>query len=208
MKNLFLFDLDGTLAKSTQKIDSNMINILKNLSINNDISIVSGGTYDKIKYQIDPENENIFCNIFAENGIMTYHNNKLISTDTIKNRLTEKQLQYVINLCLKYILELELPHKRGGFINFRNSIIYVSPSGHDVTLDERNTFAEYDKVYNIRKNMIKYLKKNIPISYNLDIKLGGQIGIAIRPMDWDKCYCLQFINTKKYNNIYFFGGQF
>ena len=128
MKNLFLFDLDGTLAKSTQKIDSNMINILKKISINNDISIVSGGTYDKIKYQIGPENENIFCNIFAENGIITYYNDKLISTDTIKNRLTEKQLQYVINLCLIYIFKLELPHKRGGFINFRNSIILILPN--------------------------------------------------------------------------------
>jgi len=42
MTNLFLFDVDGTLAESTQKIPKSLINILKKISEEHIVCVVSG----------------------------------------------------------------------------------------------------------------------------------------------------------------------
>ena len=55
--------------------------------------------------------------------------------------------------------------------------------------------------------MIFYLKDKLASKYNLDIKFGGQIGIALHPKKWDKSLCLKFLNLNQYRNIYFFGDR-
>jgi len=70
--DLFLFDVDGTLAESIQQIPKSLIDVLKKLSETNTLCIVSGGTYQKLITQIGKENENIFEYIFAENGSTVY----------------------------------------------------------------------------------------------------------------------------------------
>ena len=207
MSNLFLFDVDGTLAESTQKIEDSNLKILHELSKNNTICLISGGTYPKLISQIGKQNEHIFEYIFSENGLVTYQKGKLIEKNNIKDQLTENEIQEVINICLDYIIKLKIPYKRGRFINFRNSMIYVSPTGSDVTLEERNNFADYDQIHNIRKNMIQYLTNKFSKKFNLEIKLGGQIGIAIHPINWDKTFCLKFINLNKYQDVFFFGDR-
>ena len=44
MTNLFLFDVDGTLAESTQQIPKNLIKILKKISEEHIVCVVSGGS--------------------------------------------------------------------------------------------------------------------------------------------------------------------
>ena len=207
MTNLFLFDVDGTLAESTQKIPKSLIKILKKISEKHVVCVVSGGTYKNLIEQIGKRNEKIFKYIFAENGSVVYQNGEALSIKNIKDEFTEYQIQDIVNTILEYIVKLKIPYKRGKFIDFRTAMLYISPTGSNVSYDERQIFAQYDEEHDIRKKMIEHLKTSLCTKYDLDIKLGGQIGIGLHPRGWDKSLALEHLNLSEYLNTYFFGDK-
>lgn len=131
MKDLLLFDVDGTITESTLPVSSEMTQLLISIKMtgNYDMYLVSGGEYEKLINQIGKKNEYIFEYICSENGLATYKDSKLIFEKNIKDILTEHTIQTIINCILKYIANLELPFKRGTFIEFRKSMMYIIPIG-------------------------------------------------------------------------------
>ena len=207
MKNLFLFDVDGTLAESSQPLTKSMIDMLKKLSAKHTLCLVSGGIYEKLITQIGKENESLFKYIFAENGCIVYENGQLLSIKNIKDELEEYEIQDIIHTILYYIIKVKIPYKRGKFIDFRTAMLYISPTGSDITQEERVEFAKYDEEHNVRKKMIEYLETSFASKYDLDIKLGGQIGLALNPRGWGKSLALEHLNLNEYENTYFFGDR-
>ena len=55
--------------------------------------------------------------------------------------------------------------------------------------------------------MIEYLETSFASKYDLDIKLGGQIGLALNPRGWGKSLALEHLNLNEYENTYFFGDR-
>lgn len=49
----------------------------------------------------------------------------------------------MVNFLLKYIANLEIPKKRGTFVEFRNGMINVSPIGRNASTEERKEFEAY-----------------------------------------------------------------
>jgi len=205
--DLLLFDVDGTLTESAQPLSKTMIDMLKKLSAKHTLCLVSGGMYSKLISQIKKENESLFKFIFAENGCVVYEDGQLIDMKSIKDELEEWEIQDIVHTILIYIIKMKIPYKRGRFIDFRTGMLYISPTGGDITLEERAEFAKYDVEHDIRKDMIKYLETSLCIKYDLEFKLGGQIGIALHPRGWDKSLALKHLNLSEYQNIYFFGDR-
>ena len=84
----------------------------------------------------------------------------------------EKKLKSFINFCLHYIADLDIPIKRGTFVEYRNGMLNVSPIGRNCAGDERDDFEKYDKKKLIRKTMINALKTKFP-NYGLRYSIGG-----------------------------------
>lgn len=66
----------------------------------------------------------------------------------------EDNLKKLINFSLKYIANLDIPVKRGTFLEYRNGMMNISPIGRNCSKDERNAFEEYDKTANIRTDFV------------------------------------------------------
>ena len=206
---LILFDLDGTLVKSTKEITNNMILALEYLKISGyKLAIITGANIEKIKKQLKAHIY-LFNYIFSENGVVSYiiDNNEIIllNSKDIKDVISEENIQKVVNHVLKFIIETELPYKRGRFISFRKAMLYCTPIGGDCSVEERYNFIKYDKQFQIRKKLIAYLKNNLS-NLNFECSLGGNIGVCVHPIGWDKSYCLQFIPSE-FKEIYFFGDR-
>jgi len=60
----------------------------------------------------------------------------------------EKKIKKFVNYILRYISELDIPIKRGTFIEFRNGMINISPIGRNCSQEERNEFE--NMIMNIR----------------------------------------------------------
>lgn len=94
-----------------------------------------------------PEDYDFF---FAENGLVAHKQGKLVHTASLKTYLGEEKLKELINYLLHYIADLDIPLKRGTFIEFRNGMLNVSPIGRNCSQEERDEFEQYDKQAGIR----------------------------------------------------------
>ena len=201
---LLLFDVDGTICESGEKIDDNIAKTLLNLKNRYILGLVSGGGYKKICIQI-PNLWDIFEYVFTENGIISYQNGKIISENNIRDKLGMKTITHINEVLTNYIAHTDkIRIKTGGFINLRKGLIYFTPIGQNCTKQERSSFVEYDTNNNIRMKIIKDLCTLLP---NLTFCIGGQLGISISPKGWDKCNALDLINLNKYNEIIYMGDR-
>ena len=104
-------------------------------------------------------------------------------------------IKKLVNASLKYMSEIDIPVKRGTFIEFRNGMINLCPVGRSCSQEERMQFYKYDTEHNIRKNMVTALSEELK-DLNLTFSIGGQISIDVFPKGWDKTYCLNFMSMK------------
>ena len=114
----------------------------------------------------------------------------------------KKILKKIVNWCLKYIANLDIPIKRGTFIEFRSGMLNVSPIGRNCSKEERNEFEKYDQIHEVRKKMIVELKKEFD-DLELVYSIGGQISFDVFPKGWDKTFCLNYISLDEYKEIHF-----
>ena len=212
MNNLILFDVDGTLAESSKKVSNKMLNKLKQLkNLKYELGLISGGKLEKLKNQIGEENilveDSLFKYVFSENGMIGYKENKKFFEMNLSNIYSEKDFTEINNLvldkCKSFIYNNDLLK-----LEKRNTMWYFSPYG--VYCDDvlRKLFIEKDKKENIRRQIILLLEEDLK-KFNLTIKLGGNIGLAIHPIKWDKSYIFEnnILKIKDYQNIYFFGDR-
>ncbi|KAG0434294.1 Phosphomannomutase [Dictyocoela muelleri] len=203
-ETIFLFDVDGTLTPSRQKAIPEILEMLNEARKHVYIGFVGGSDLEKQKEQVGSNILDIFDYSFPENGVSAYFKNQLIHKERIIDKLGEDVYQKLINFSLKYLSKIELPLKRGLFIELRDSMLNISPIGRSCTQEERQSFVEYDKKHQIRENMVKQLRENFG-KYNIHFSIGGQISIDCFPIGWDKTYCLRHL--EKFKNIYFFGDM-
>ena len=170
---------------------------------NLDLGIVGGSNLKKQKEQLLEKNFHYFKYLFSENGLVGFKNGELINKTSIIDALGEDNIKRLL-ASLRYMSTIDIPVKRGTFIEFRNGMINLCPIGRSCTLEERMEFYDYDNKHHM-KNMVKHLNEKLG-DLNMQFSIGGQISIDIFPKGWDKTYCLQFVE-KEYDTIYFFGDK-
>ncbi|XP_073126522.1 phosphomannomutase [Henckelia pumila] len=201
---LTLFDVDGTLTAPRKVTTTKMIEFMRELRKVVTIGVVGGSDLIKISEQLGQTVINDYDYVFAENGLVAYKDGILIGTQSLKSFLGEEKLKEFINFTLHYIADLEIPIKRGTFIEFRSGMLNVSPIGRNCSQEERDEFEKYDKVLNIRSKMVSILREKFA-HFNLTFSIGGQISFDVFPQGWDKTYCLRYLDG--FNEIHFFGDK-
>ena len=116
------------------------------------------------------------------------------------------KLKLLINFILGYYATLDIPVKRGTFIEYRNGMLNVSPVGRNCSRDERNDFEAFDKIHKVRETMVNVLQAKFP-DYGLKYSIGGQISFDVFPIGWDKTFCLQYLPEGDYDEVHFFGDK-
>ncbi|KAI8572223.1 hypothetical protein RHMOL_Rhmol01G0181500 [Rhododendron molle] len=157
-----LFDVDGTLTAPRKVVTPVMLKFMQELRKASDrlfgvvlirafvvvtIGVVGGSDLVKISEQLGSSVINDYDYVFAENGLVAHKDGKLIGTQSLKSYLGEDKLKEFINFTLHYIADLDIPIKRGTFIEFRSGMLNVSPIGRNCSQEERDEFEKYDKVF-------------------------------------------------------------
>ncbi|KAJ9626254.1 Phosphomannomutase 1 [Taxawa tesnikishii (nom. ined.)] len=210
-----LFDVDGTLTPARRCLPE-MLQLLSALRHKVAIGFVGGSNLVKQQEQLStPEIpvSSLFDFCFAENGLTAIRMGVPLASHSFIAWIGEEPYQKLVKFILHYIADLELPKKRGTFIEFRNGMINVSPIGRNASVEERNEYEKYDLEHGIREKFIQAIKKEFP-NLGLTYSVGGQISFDVFPTGWDKTYCLQHVENEKnlpggveYTNIHFFGDK-
>ena len=146
---LALFDVDGTLTEPRKVVSPETLTFLKELREKIAIGVVGGSDLVKQKEQLG-DSPSMFDWTFAENGLWAAKDGAVIGQTSIVDHLGEDNLKRIINWVLKYFAELDLPVKRGTFIEFRQGMLNVSPIGRNCSREERNDFEKFDLANKVR----------------------------------------------------------
>ena len=211
-KNLILFDVDGTITESGEKMNFEDISYLNNLKKDNiELGIVGGGKLDKILLQTQGV---IFDHYFSECGCVysKYFNNEItnIYSKNIRNHELYSKFNILIKCSLDFLSKVDY-EITGNFIDLRTGIIYISIIGLCATKDERCYFMNNINIDFYREKLLNILiNKSIELKIydKINIVYGGTFGIAIYPVEYDKIQILDAIEINKYKNIYYFGDKY
>lgn len=204
---LVLFDVDGTLSPSRKTASPETLGLLRELKKKAVIGYVGGSDLAK---QIEQLGENatkeFFDFGFSENGATAFRKGVLIGQESFIGFLGEERYKKFVNWTLRYLADLDIPVKRGTFIEFRNGMVNVSPIGRNCSYSERLDFAKFDEKEKIREKMVEAYKREFE-EFGLQFSIGGQISIDVFPQGWDKTYCLRHIVNEGFKEIHFFGDK-
>lgn len=203
-KTIALFDVDGTLTVPRQKATQKLLEFMQKLKGYVTVGIVGGSDLVKIQEQLGANAANEYDYLFSENGLVAHKAGELLATQSLKKFLGEDNLKRLINFVLKYVSELDIPVKRGTFIEFRNGMLNVSPIGRNCSQEERDEFERFDSEAGVRKKFVEVLEKEFE-DLKLKYSIGGQISFDVFPLGWDKTYCLRFL--EEYDEVHFFGDK-
>ena len=202
---LALFDVDGTLTEPRKVVSPETLVFLKELREKIAIGVVGGSDLVKQKEQLG-DSPALFDWCFAENGLLAHKDGAVIGQTSFKDHLGEEKLKRLINWILRYFADLDIPVKRGTFIEFRQGMFNVSPIGRNCSREERNEFEKFDLANKVRETMVAKLKEEFA-DYNLTYSIGGQISFDLFPTGWDKTYCLKYLPEADFDEIHFFGDK-
>ncbi len=140
-----------------------MLTLLSSLRQKVAIGYVGGSDYKKQQEQLgDPLNVPVttlfdFC--FAENGLTAYKLGAPLASNSFIKWLGEEKYKPLVSFILHYIADLDIPVKRGTFVEFRNGMINVSPVGRNASTQERNDYEKFDKEHKIREKFVAVLRE-------------------------------------------------
>merc|ERR1711997_836918 len=157
--------------------------LLEKLKAKVKVGLVSGSDLKKLAEQMGGEDViHKFDYVFPENGLVAYKEGNLIDKMDIAKHMGEDKLQEFINFCLRYMANLNLPIKRGTFVEFRNGLINICPVGRSCSQEQRIQFNQLDLEQGIRKKFVEVLNEKFPEkSFGLHFAIGGQISIDAFP---------------------------
>lgn len=204
-RTLCLFDVDGTLTPARLTVSDEMKQTLAEVKKKCAIGFVGGSDFNKQVEQLGPNILQEFDYCFSENGLTAYKQGQKLASQLFINWLGEDKYNRLAKFILRYLADLDLPFRRGTFIEFRNGMINVSPVGRNASTQERNDYEAYDKQHKIRETMVLALQKEFP-DFDLTYSIGGQISFDVFPNGWDKTYCLQYVEND-FDTIHFFGDK-
>ncbi|KAJ9142182.1 Phosphomannomutase [Pleurostoma richardsiae] len=217
LKNtICLFDVDNTLSPARRHATPEMLDLLARLRQKCAIGYVGGSDFAKQQEQLGaPETPvtSLFDFCFAENGLTAYKNGASLPSNSFIKWIGEDQYKELASFVLHYVADLDIPVKRGTFLEFRNGMVNVSPIGRNASVQERDDYQKYDLEHGIREKFIEKLKERFP-HLDLTYSIGGQISFDVFPTGWDKRYCLQHLENEAkkpggvtYTTIHFFGDK-
>jgi phosphomannomutase len=213
---IVLFDVDGTLTPARRNASPEMLQLLSALRQKVAIGYVGGSDLAKQQEQLGTASisvTSLFDYCFSENGLTAYRMGEPLASQSFIGWLGERKYKRLVEFCLRYIADLDIPVKRGTFVEFRNGMVNVSPIGRNASGQERDEYERFDKERGVRAKMVEALKEQFG-DLGLTYSIGGQISFDVFPTGWDKTYCLQLLEKEKdrpdgveFKNIHFFGDK-
>jgi phosphomannomutase len=142
-----------------------MLQLLSELRKTVAIGFVGGSDLAKQQEQIGTSSiavTTLFDFCFAENGLTAYKMGVPLASHSFIKWIGEDQYKKLVRFILHYIADLDIPIKRGTFIEFRNGMINVSPIGRNASIEERNDYQKYDLEHRVREKFIEAIKAEFP----------------------------------------------
>ena len=194
--NRFIFDVDGTLTPSRQKIDDNFAVFFSNFCAENDVYLVTGSDRDKTIEQLGEEIYSLAQRVYNCSG-----------SDVWQGETHIRSNEWKIPMHVKSWLEDKLeessfPLRTGLHIEERPGMVNFSIVGRNATIGERKLYVKHDTSNNERN----YIAELFNLEFeNLIARPGGETGIDISPKGADKSQIIYDFDIN--DTLHFYGDR-
>ena len=192
----FIFDVDGTLTPSRQKMDEEFSKFFFDFCTENKVYLVTGSDKDKTVEQIGNVIYGLARRAYNCSGADVYESSRNIRRSDWKLPHSAK------TFLLDKLEESEFPLRTGLHIEERPGMINFSIVGRNATIGERKLYTKYDSKHNERNTIADLFNKKFP---NMKATVGGETGLDIAPHGSDKSQILS--DFDKADSILFFGDR-
>ena len=193
----FIFDVDGTLTPSRQKIPSDFLPFFLEFIQKEDVYLVTGSDRDKTLEQVTPEVYNKCKRVYNCSGSDVYEGDKNIYRD---DWVLSKEVEMFLQSELDFS---QFPIRNGNHIERRPGGVNFSILGRDSDpMKGRKEYIEWNKIHSERRFIALRILDMFP---DLTVALGGQTGIDIGPKGADKSQILRDFRLGQ--EIHFFGDR-
>lgn len=191
-KKVFVFDLDGTLAESKTKIDSEMGALLARLLVKGKVAIISGAGFEQMSSQLPEDiskNENLILLPLDGGSFYEYKDDNwrkiyaINLTDEEKKKIFES-----FEKAFKDIGYIQPAKIYGETIEDRGGQITFSALGQHAPLDEKEKWAKENN--EIRFEIVSKLKDYLP---NMEAEVAGLTSIDVTKKGIDKKFGIEQI---------------
>ena len=195
MSKVYIFDVDGTLTPSRQKLTEKFKKFFEQWVLKNNFYLVTGSDLPKLQEQMNGME-------LHSSGIFTCCGNEYWQSDPAvhpkhcdliyenKFKIPENLLTY-----LGYELRMtDYPVKAGNHIENRGSMLNFSMVGRNCTQIQREDYYRYDNLMGERERISKHIRDQWK---DLDAVIGGQISIDIYPKGKDKSQIFDIIQQER-----------
>jgi len=197
MKEVFVFDVDGTLTDSRQPMNPEFKEFMLKFMENKDVFLVTGSdrlkTYEQLGFEFYEACKGVWqCNgnEFWE-GSQRGPKNDFVVDYEFKKFLTN------------HVNSSRYPIKTGSHIEERTGMLNFSTIGRGATLQQREEYYKWDLKYHERILLCEQINHEYP---KLLASVGGQISIDIAPRSNNKSQIADILN-KQYDHIHFYGDK-
>ena len=191
---IYIFDIDGTLTPSRNKMDKNFHDFFMEFVKIHRVWLISGSDHTKTIEQIGVD---LWTNVekaYQCSGNQLFQRGSLIRT-------SDWELPIATKWCLeKFLEQSKYPHRYGNHIETRPGMVNFSIVGRQCTQEQREEYFKWDNEHKERVEFTKELKERY---LGLDAVVGGEISIDIYPRGKDKGQIIDEID----DNFMFFGDK-
>ena len=195
--NKFIFDVDGTLTPSRQKIDPQFEAWFSNFISKEKVWLVTGSDYAKTVEQLGAEICESVVTVYNCSGNDTWFKGKRVNAKSFD---APKELYELMN---GWLQTSPFPLRTGNHIEERMGTINFSIVGRNCTLGERKLYVKHDIENRERETIALQINSEFP---TITATVGGETGIDIYRKGCDKSQILEDFDAP-YDNIYFFGDK-
>lgn len=201
----YIFDIDGTLTPSREKINKEFEQELIRFQMSHNTYFVTGSDFPKTLDQIG------FQCIFLAKKTFHCSGNEVRSQGKIIHKNIWEPSQELLTYLETLLKESDFPMEKrtSNFIEIRDGSLNFSVLGRNADKKQRSVYIEYDKKVGDRQRIAEHLRAVFP---EVTTQIGGETGLDIMPLGFDKSQILTHIPEQlKYfygDSIYPFGNDY
>ncbi len=189
---IIIFDIDGTLTRSKQSLESEMAELISQLLKKYKVAIISGASYKQFEWQIlaslncdSEELKNLYL-LPVDGTVLCVYQGGWQCKDSETLSTDEKEM---IKKAFENVFEksgLDKPEKiYGELIEDRGAQLNFSALGQNAPIEFKES---WDPLNTKREKVILALKQILP---NFSMRIGGTTSIEITKTDIDKGYGIE-----------------
>ena len=177
MDTLLVFDVDGTLTGTRQRMHEDFSRVFQSVCRDYAVFLVSGSDMPKIEEQLPSEVINLVTGIFTCSGNEMWAGGEQIYNR--EHRFGNELLEFLTG----FVDNSDYPLRTGNHIETRTGTLNVSVVGRNADPKQRIDYFAHDNQHGERKQLIEALMQRFR---DYEANVGGQISIDVTPRGCNK----------------------